>query len=56
DQVEMESTDLQILGSSEIEVDPTLLNSVVIAITGNKIGYESGDYDIELQQSLFYSA
>ncbi|WMV32329.1 hypothetical protein MTR67_025714 [Solanum verrucosum] len=47
----MESTDLQILGSSEIEVDPTLLNSDVIAITENKNGYESGDNDVELQQN-----
>ncbi|WMV32360.1 hypothetical protein MTR67_025745 [Solanum verrucosum] len=51
----MESRDLQILDSGEIEVDPTLLNSVVVAITENKYGYDSGDNDIELQQILFYS-
>jgi len=52
----MESTNLQILHSGEIEVAPTLLNSTIIAITENKNGYESGDNDIELQQILFYSA
>ncbi|WMV32318.1 hypothetical protein MTR67_025703 [Solanum verrucosum] len=52
----MESRDLQILDFGEIEVDPTLLNSVVVAITKNKDGYESGDDDIEVQQILFYSA
>ncbi|KAL3343932.1 hypothetical protein AABB24_027455 [Solanum stoloniferum] len=56
DQVEMESTDLQILNSGEIEVDPTPSNSDVIAISENKNGYESGDDDIELQQIFFYSA
>uniref|UniRef100_M1DVY1 Uncharacterized protein n=1 Tax=Solanum tuberosum TaxID=4113 RepID=M1DVY1_SOLTU len=52
----MESTDLQILNSGEIEVDPTLLNYVVTAIIKNKNINESGDNDIELQQILFYSA
>ncbi|WMV32321.1 hypothetical protein MTR67_025706 [Solanum verrucosum] len=52
----MESIDLQILHSGEIEVDRTLLNSTVIAITENRNGYESGDIDIDLQQILFYSA
>uniref|UniRef100_M1DYX6 RING-type domain-containing protein n=1 Tax=Solanum tuberosum TaxID=4113 RepID=M1DYX6_SOLTU len=52
----MESIDLQILHSGEIEVEPTLLNSTVIAITENRNGYESGDIDIDLQQILFYSA
>ncbi|WMV32308.1 hypothetical protein MTR67_025693 [Solanum verrucosum] len=52
----MESTELQILHSGEIEVDPTLLNYTVIAITENKNGYESGDNDMELQQILFYAA
>ncbi|XP_049346822.1 uncharacterized protein LOC125811378, partial [Solanum verrucosum] len=55
-QVEIESTDLKILHSDEIEVDPTLLNSTVITITENKNGYESGYIDIDMQQILFYSA
>ncbi|WMV32337.1 hypothetical protein MTR67_025722 [Solanum verrucosum] len=42
----MESTDLQIVNSDQIEM----------ALTENNNGYESGDDDIELQKFLFYSA
>ncbi|KAG5598772.1 hypothetical protein H5410_030142 [Solanum commersonii] len=42
----MESTDLQIVNSDQIEM----------AITENNNGYESRDDDIELQKFLFYSA
>ncbi|KAK4736238.1 hypothetical protein R3W88_010499 [Solanum pinnatisectum] len=50
----MDSTNLQILNS--VEVDPTLLNFDVIAITENNNDYESENDDIKLQKVLFYSA
>ncbi|KAG5611082.1 hypothetical protein H5410_022363 [Solanum commersonii] len=44
----MESTDLEIFNSSEFEVNPTSLNSDVIAIRKNDNGYKSEDDDIDL--------
>ena len=54
--VEMESTHLPILSSSDVEVDPTSLNSDVIAVAENNIDYNIGDDDIELQAILVCSA
>ncbi|KAK4706641.1 hypothetical protein R3W88_033811 [Solanum pinnatisectum] len=46
--VEIESTDSKILNCSEFEVNPTSLNSNVIAIRKNYNCYKGEDYDIDL--------
>ena len=56
DQVETESTDLQILNSGEVEVDSTSLNFDDIDVTENNNDYESRNDDVEMQKVIFYSA
>lgn len=51
DKVEMGSADLQILNSSKIETDRTLLNSDIMDYNKNNNNYTSEDDDIELQSS-----